>query len=324
MGLSTVQYFRDLYPESTIIYGVPQWTAKVFEETKTAADFIYPLKMNTLNEIIDLWSDLLNFNVDMIHEMHQSGRGQKAFSTFCALKKIPYTAHNHHKKSGTSVLDQGVIKPLIQRDLDGVYSFWGKIAKIPDYINYPPDMRVKDLGSKKRIIFGVVATRETKKWPLNYFKQLAELIFQHNPFIEIVIPLSTSKADLRLKNEIQELSFPKNTKIVHWDLSKLASEFSGSICYIGNDTGIKHLSIAVGVRTITFFGAEPPNEWHPYDSAKHQYFYRENLPCRTRNHHFCGLQVCDLSSDEYNKCLTKILPQEVYQEINRSFLSDFF
>ena len=72
MGLSSVQYFRDLYPESTIIYGVPQWTAKVFEETKTAADFIYPLKMNSMSEIIDLWTDLLNFKVDCIHELHQS------------------------------------------------------------------------------------------------------------------------------------------------------------------------------------------------------------------------------------------------------------
>lgn len=315
MGLSTVQYFRELYPESTIIYGVPQWTAKVFAETKTAADFIYPLKMNSMNEVIDLWTDLLNFKVDLIHEMHQSGRGQKVFSSFCALKKIPYTAHNHHKKSGTKVVGQGEIKPLIQRDLDGVYSFWGKHQQIPNYLEYPPLMEVANFKEKKRIIFGVVATRETKKWPLSHFKKLAELILTHDPQMEIVIPLSLSVPDMKLKEEIVKLDFPKNARIVHWGLNQLAGEFSGSKFYIGNDTGIKHLSIAVGVKTVTFFGAEPPNEWHPYDVTAHRYFYREGLLCRTRTHHYCGLHTCDLKGDEYNQCLTKILPETLFQSL---------
>lgn len=314
MGLSTVQYFRDLYPESTIIYGVPQWTAKVFAETKTAADFIYPLKINSMSEIIELWSDLLNFQVDFIHEMHQSGRGQKVFSSFSVLKKIPYTAHNHHKKSGTKVIDQGVIKPLIQRDLDGVYSFWGKGQKRPHYLDYPPQMEVANPIVKKRLIFGVVATRETKKWALENFKKLAELIKDFDSQIEIVIPLSLSLPDLKLKKEIEDLHFPKNARVVHWGLDQLANEFSGSQCYIGNDTGIKHLSIAVGVPTITFFGAEPPNEWHPYDEIKHLYFFREGLTCRTRTHHYCGLHTCDLKLDQYNQCLTKILPETVFAE----------
>lgn len=317
MGLSTVQYLRDLFPKSTIIYGVPQWTAKVFAETKTAADFIYPLKMNSMSDIIELWSDLLNFQVDFIHEMHQSGRGNKVFTSFCALKKIPYTAHNHHKKSGTKIIDQGVIKPIIQRDLDGVYSCWGKTQDLPSYLDYSPLMEVLNSQNKKRIIFGVVATRETKKWPLQHFKKLAELINSHDSKIEIVIPLSYSQPDMKLKKEIVELNFPKNANVVHWELSQLAREFSGSKLYIGNDTGIKHLAIAVGIKTITFFGAEPPQEWHPYEQINHQFFYREGLQCRTRNNHYCGLQVCDLKNQEYNQCLTEILPQSIYLEIQK-------
>lgn len=315
MGLSSVQYLRELYPKSTIIYGVPQWTAKVFENVKTDADFIYPMKLNSLSEIIDLWTDLLNFNPDFIHEMHQSGKGQKVFSTFCALKKIPYTFHNHHLKHGKKVIDQGVIKPLIQRDLDGVFSFWGKNFEYPNYLDFTPKMEPTSIALKNRIIFGVVATRETKKWPLFHFKKLAELINEFDQSIEIIIPLSQSDSDKNIKLEIERLNFPKNCTIVHFPLSRLAEEFSGCKMYVGNDTGIKHLSIAVGVKTLTFFGAEPPHEWHPYDEVLHSYLYREGLPCRTRTHHYCGLNFCDQIESDYNECLTKILPQDVFHHI---------
>jgi heptosyltransferase-2 len=66
----------------------------------------------------------------------------------------------------------------------------------------------------------------------------------------------------------------------------LAKELSKASMYIGNDTGLKHICIALGVKTYTFFGPEPPLEWHPY-------FYIEGLECRTRDAHFCGLSECE-------------------------------
>ena len=203
--------------------------------------------------------------------------------------------------------------------MDGVYSFWGKQQSLPNFLDYQPVMSPSSCYLKKRVLFGVVATRETKKWPLEHYKKLAELIYSHHPSLEIVIPLSTSVPDIKIKEEIKKLNFPANTSVVHWPLNQLANEFSGSLCYIGNDTGIKHLAIAVGLKTVTFFGAEPPNEWHPYNLETQKYFYRENLSCRTRTHHYCGLQVCDLKDSEYNQCLTKLYPEQIYQEIKLLF-----
>lgn len=317
MGLSTVQYFRDLYPESTIIYGVPQWTKSIFDEVKVACDFIYPMNLGSINGTLQLWTDLLNFNVEAIHEMHQSGKGAKAFGIFSKLKRIPYTFHNHHLKSGTKIHDQGVIKSVIQRDLDGVYSFYGKNGVYPHFEDYEPRMMVHDFEEKKQIIFGVVATRETKMWPLKHYQKLAEHFFEFDPSIKIKIPLSNSVTDQKIKNEILNLRFPANTEIVHYSLKELPRFFAGSIAYIGNDTGIKHLAIAIGVKSFTFFGAEPPNEWHPYNLINHPYFYRDQLSCRTRTHHYCGLNHCDLSSAEFMQCLTKILPEVVFQDVIR-------
>lgn len=316
MGLSTVQYLRELYPESRIIYAVPAWIAPLYKNIATAADEIYPLKLNSFSDILDLFTYLTNEKVDAIHEMHQSGRGKKIFSLFHFFSRTPYTSHNHHLESGTAVIDQGVKKGLIQRDLDGLYSFYGKDKALPNFLNFKPVIQLKNKPVReKKIILGVVATRETKMWPLKNYAELAKLIASAHPESKIVIPLSKSAVDLKIKNELLSLGLPELATIVHWPLENLADEFAGASLYVGNDTGIKHLAIAVGVKTFTFFGPEPVREWHPYDSKAHPYFYRENLPCRTRTHHYCGLSVCDLQSQEHMQCLTYFSPEKVFKEI---------
>lgn len=319
MGLSSVQYLRALYPESTIIYAVPEWIAPLYKNVTTDADFIYPLKMKSLSDILNLYTDLINFGVDAIHEMHQSGTGRKVFGLFSFLKKIPYTAHNHHLKSGTEVLDQGVIKELIQRDLDGVYSFYGGGKNIPQYLDYEPKMSpLEKFQKEKTVIMGVVATRKTKMWPLENYVRLARLIKEKYPTHKIVIPLSKGHEDLKIKEELLKSNLPDNVSIVQWPLNSLANAFHQASFYIGNDTGLKHLAVAVGIKTYTFFGPEPAKEWHPYNSLNHPYFYWDGLACRTRTHHYCGLSVCDLK-DEYMQCLKHFTAEQVFLEIEKEF-----
>lgn len=316
MGLSSVQYLRDLYPDSWIIYGVPAWVAPLYKNVKTAADEIYPLHLNRFSDWLDLYCDLLNKKVDAIHEMHQSGRGQKVFSLFHFFSRIPYSFHNHHLSGGTQVIDQGEKKELIQRDLDGVYSYYGRAQALPHFLGYSPVMIPSKVSAKKRIILGVVATRETKMWPLKNYVQLAHLVAKNFPDREIVIPLSRSAADLGLKKKLDKSGLPLSATVVHWPLENLPSEFAGSELYIGNDTGIKHLAVSVGVRTFTFFGPEPDREWHPYNQDQHPYFYRESLACRVRTHHYCGLSVCDLKDGENMQCLTYFSPEKVFAQIS--------
>ncbi len=316
MGLSSVRYLRSLYPESTIIYAVPEWIAPLYKNVTTDADLIYPLRLKSFDDILNLYTDLINLKVDAIHEMHQSGRGMKVFSILSFLKRIPYTFHNHHLKTGTKVLDQGVIKELIQRDLDGVYSFYGK-GKVPHFLDFEPRMKlVEKLEKYPMVILGVVATRATKMWPLANYVELARLIQKKYPHYKVVIPLSKSHEDKKIKESLLSMILPENVKIEQWDLSLLPTAFDQASLYIGNDTGLKHLAVAVGVKTYTFFGPEPTREWHPYDPVKHPFFYLEGLGCRTRTHHYCGLSVCDLIEGHMH-CLNTFKPEQIFKEIEK-------
>ncbi len=314
MGLSSVAYARALYPKANIIYAVPQWVASLYKNVETPADSIYPLSLKSFSDVFRTYRELKKLKIDHIHEMHQSGRGAKAFKLIAFLMGIKYTAHNHHLKSGGSVHDQGVIKPLIQRDLDGVFSFLGD-KEIPAFLDYPPKMHISNSSTKKaRVIFGVVATRLTKMWPLENYIALAKLLAERGPEFEVAIPLSKSADDEKIKNELEMLGLPLNTSIVHIPLSDLPQFFKESAFYVGNDTGLKHIAIAVDLKSFTLFGPEPANEWHPYDAKKHPYFYMEGLACRTRTHHYCGLSVCDLK-DEYMQCLKLFTPEKVMEAI---------
>jgi heptosyltransferase-2 len=319
MGLSAVQYLKLVYPKGNIIYAVPQWIAPLYSESKTAADSIYPLAMANFRDFTKLFNDLRKFKVEHVHEMHQTGRGAKILRGLCFLLGIRYTAHNHHLKTWTGVVDQGKILPLIQRDLDGVFSFLGKGDK-PRFDLYRPQLVPNIKKEKNRlIILGVVATRETKMWPLLNYIHLAKLIETKYPHYKIIVPLSKSQLDQKIKAELLKLGLPQNFSTVEWSLESLSSNFTQADFYIGNDTGLKHLAVAVGVKTYTFFGPEPVNEWHPYKQDEHPYFYLENLDCRTRKYHYCGLNICDLGEGNM-QCLKSFTPDMVFNLIEHELL----
>lgn len=302
IGLSTIQYLKQQYPEAKITYITPKWITPLFNQVKTHADSIEGIKLDSLSDWWNTYMLIHRINPDCIFEMFQSGRTKKFFKFYSAMKGIPYFAHNHHTKQGI-VHDQGIIKANIQRDLDGAWTFFSK-DDVPNYQNFYPKMI---LNSKKRdqVIFGVVATRETKIWPLEYYARLSHLIKE-----DIIIPLSNSKDDQAIKEKLIDLKI--RGTFLETSLDKLPNELAGSKLYIGNDTGLKHLAIALGIPSYTLFGPEPPLEWHPYDIKKHPYYFRENLDCRTRTAHYCGLATCPEMI-----CLNQFQPEHLLDDLNK-------
>ena len=316
MCLSSALYLKSLYPDCHITLALPAWIVPLYKETQSCVDEFLPLKLNSLKDCFSLYKTLKNQRFDYIYEFHQSGRSGKFFKLFGLLSSTTYQFHNHHLKSHTQVIDQGLTKPLIQRDLDGIYSALIAGENPPSYLDFPPKLSAKEvLQSEFQIIFGIVATREAKCWPIEHFSSLAKMIQDHDPSIKILTPVSASRFDQDLKSKLEQLN-PGNISFLETSLEKLPGHLQGAKLYIGNDTGLKHLAVALGVKTFTFFGPEPPIEWHPYDQKLHPYFYRENLDCRTRQFHYCPLSKCDLDK-KFMVCLKSIGAQDVFDSLRR-------
>lgn len=291
MGLSALQYLKEIRPHWHITYAVPAWIYPLYKNVKTAADQIIPI-----NGTLDFYQRILEVYPNAIHEMHQSGSSEKLLRVYSFFKSIPYTFHNHHFQGHSKIIDQGKPIAAIQRDLNGVYAFWGK-GELPNYLDYTPKILCKKTNKKNRIIIGAVATRETKMWPLPFVRSLTQLLQQKG--YEVSIPVGPG--DKKAKHELNDLP------LVEIPLSELADYFNESLLYVGNDTGIKHLAVAVGIPSLTFFGPENPSEWHPY---KDPYLFIEDLECRTRTAHYCPLSTCDSMI-----CLNQFSPQMVFEKI---------
>ena len=311
MGLSALQYIRELYPDAKIIYAIPSWITPLYKNIDTCCDEIISCDLKTSKDWLTLYKRVRSIRPDVIFEMHLAGRTFKFFNLYSKLFRTPYLFHDHHSKRLSGVLDQGVIKAVIQRDLDGIYSCLSNKENIPKFLDYTPSVSIEK-ASKNRLVLGVVATRATKMWPLDYYVELAKICSNKFPDLSIKIPLSKSEADLEIKERLWELNINDYAEIVHIPLSQLPRFLGNSKLYVGNDTGLKHLAIATGVKTYTLFGPEPPNEWHPYDEKLHPYFYKEPLECRTRNAHYCGLSNCSSMI-----CLNEFMPKDVFSRIEK-------
>jgi heptosyltransferase-2 len=309
ISLGTIKFLKSILPQTEIYYFVPDWTAPLFQQVAFNSAKIVPFRMHSPGDWISTFKTLRKLKIDAILELSQAGRTGMFFDLYSSVFRVPYFFHNHHSKVG-HVRDQGVQKAIIQRDLDAAWTYFGWLQRVPvpNYLDYPPSLGVMEPGKIKRVILGVVATRETKMYPLEKYAEVARLIRQHDIEIEIVAPLSNSDEDKVIADKIKALKSPIQTIVK--PLHELPMYFKEALIYIGNDTGLKHLAVAMDLPTVTLFGPEPPIEWHPYDKKKHPYFFRHPLPCRYET----GKTYCPLNTCASMICLKDIPPQGVWEK----------
>jgi lipopolysaccharide heptosyltransferase II len=84
-------------------------------------------------------------------------------------------------------------------------------------------------------------------------------------------------------------------------IGSLAALMERMSLFLTNDTGPAHIAYAVGVPSVTIFGAAEPEVWGPLDSRRHKSLWMP-IECRP-----CGLETCSVGY----RCLTAIIPQDV-------------
>lgn len=314
LTLSSLQYIKEVLPQSILTYAIPGWILPLYRNVDIAADSLVSLPKKGLRAHLQFFIWLKKEKFDVVIDLHQRASSGRFLRLSSFILGYRYFFHNHHQKNGSFVHDQGVIKANIQRDLDAVWSVLTKgikmaNLKLPLFLNYPPLMK-NDSTKINQICMGIVATRAVKMWPLEYYAEIACRIAKADPACKIVVPLSKSAQDVELQSKLSSYDLPKQLEFVFSPLPELPSTIARSRLYVGNDTGLKHIAVATGVPSFTFFGPEDPTEWHPYDMNIHSYFFIGEMPCRYQNAHFCGLETCSP-----HQCLRAISVDLVWERI---------
>ena len=69
---------------------------------------------------------------------------------------------------------------------------------------------------------------------------------------------------------------------------------------VSNDSGPKHIAVALGVPTVTIFGPTHPGTWHP-PAGPHRALMAEGLDCL-----HCNANVCPLPGDRRMRCMRDV------------------
>ena len=259
-----------------------------------------------------------------------------SFATGAKLRSIHFHGHHDRNRYSTVVVPgKGVLKPIIERDMDTVRALG---LSIPE--GMMPSLRVRDLESRWATDFveklgspvlalGIGASRPTKGWPLERFAALAVGWCRARKGSAIALigsgEESLRKEFLKAVDDVLSVTVtdPAEKAAVRGGISaesrlgirELAAFLGAASVFAGNDSGPKHIAVAVGTPTVTLFGPEHPFEWHPYRQDLHPLFFLEKLPCRKDAAPgmppWCALDLC---VQEQHKCMRLIGTDAVLQK----------
>lgn len=273
---------------------------------------------------------------DVVLNFHASPSSSMiAFATGARIRSIHFHGHRHKNAYSTvNIPGKGEVKPVIERDMDTVRALGIHVpaGRLPQLYLQPMEINrahryLNELGFKGPILgIGLGASRPTKTWPFERFAQLAvewciktkgaafavagpKEKYHVTSFLKAVDEslhalVQSPEQRAQLRSQIGATS--------ELEIRQLAAIQSRLSAFVGNDSGPKHMAVALEIPTITLFGPEHPFEWHPYPQDRHPYFFVDNLACRKDAlpgmPPWCGLHDCVI---ENHKCMKNIGISEV-------------
>jgi len=249
------------------------------------------------------------------------------------IRAIHFHGHKDENKYSTVVIpNKGKLLPIIERDMDTIRALGITVpaGRLP-FIEVENADKFEPV--RPLMILGLGASRSAKSWPFHKFSELAVLwVKRMNGQVIAVVSREEKKLAVTFLNKVNEqiiASFNSGeereacrshiTAEENLTLPEISQRLSNCSVYLGNDSGLKHLAVAIGVPTCTIFGPEHPYEWHPYPKDLHPFFFMEGLNCREDADagmpKWCGKEVCP----QNHECMEQIRAEEVLKECQRIY-----
>jgi heptosyltransferase-2 len=337
---------RRAYPEAEI-HAVVHTPWAPLLEGHPAVDRVWayerhPHAASRANALARLALKLRRQGFDCVVNFHASPSSSVlAFATGAPLRSIHFHGHRDKNRYSTvTIPGKGILKPIIERDMDtvralGVHVPAGRLPEIP----IPASERAQAASRLAQLnlpypVLGLAlgASRPTKAWPASRYAQLAidwclrtqgGALAITGPHEEKLVQEFLIELDEALTQ--RGLSAPERAAIrgriasdAQASVRPAAATLSALAVLAGNDSGPRHLAVAVGTPTVTIFGPESPYEWHPYLPERHPFLFVEGLECRRDADPgmpaWCGLEVCIV---EKHRCMRQIGSEAVLAECLR-------
>jgi heptosyltransferase-2 len=142
-----------------------------------------------------------------------------------------------------------------------------------------------------------------KRWPAAYFGQLAQMLHQIAPQMQIV--LLGSDKDRPVAEEIVKWAPAVTSLAGTTSLAQAMALIARADAVVSNDSGLLHIASAFNRPVVALYGPTDPNYAPPFsDMAKSIFLSLSCAPCRQRE---CPLQ--------HHKCMRDMVPEQVWEAL---------
>ena len=145
----------------------------------------------------------------------------------------------------------------------------------------------------------------TKQWSIANFAMAANYLNKKGlPSVAVAAKHESDVLDqLRRESKDSIITFDDLT------LPEITAIASKSRVFVGNDSGIAHISAAVGTPSVVVFGSSNRNHWRPWTDARNEMVF-EPLPCQP-----CPGRICKEFGEP--KCILNVTPSAVFTALER-------
>ena len=140
----------------------------------------------------------------------------------------------------------------------------GKIKMRAPSSCQPAVKQIQNQRQERLLLIHPGAGSKRKRWSLKNFVEVADAITRMNSR-EAVFVIGPAESDLLpiVKNQVEGRFRVRQFE----DLTEVMAFMKAANCFIGNDSGLTHLSAFMGVPTVAIFGPSSPNRWAPIGPA---------------------------------------------------------
>ena len=260
---------------------------------------------------------------DLVVNFHASPSSSTlAFAMGAKVRAIHFHGHKDKDRFTTvAIPGKGTIEPIMERDMNTLRAIGldiprGKPPKIyleHDELDAALD-HIDRMGLNGPLLtIGLGASRPTKCWPIERYAEVAREWIKLKQGSVLAVGSPSERPMLEEWQKLVGVPVQIQTDL---GLRQLAAILRQSAVVLGNDSGPRHIAVAVGSPTLTLFGPEHPFEWHPYPQDKHPLFFIDNLACRRDADPgmpaWCSLHDCVI---EGHKCMKQIEVQPVLAKL---------
>ena len=312
-----IRVLRTTWPDARIDMIIAEHCAEIMKHNPGIDNLhVINTKSSTL-QVLKQWLNIKKTmpKYDLAIDVHDSIRSR--FMRIGLAKKVcVYDSARSYKrdlvKNKTRISRESVLPvpiryftalkdfPEIQPDERGL-EFWLKEDRVN--ISYP----IQRTKTPKHILIAPGARHATKRWPIEHFTELIQLLSKCH---QAPIALIGGPDDVALCIEIQQAS---NVQVEQYagkmSLHEIASFMDSAYCIIGNDSGLMHVAAARHIPVITLFGSTVPEfGFMPYHTP-HKIISLD-LPCKPCTH--IGKEKCPLG---HFSCMKDITPEMVLNHV---------